>query len=37
MYSEMDSITNATITTDEELERMLDDWIDYQCELDMGK
>ena len=32
MYSEMDSIT-----TDEELERMLEDWIDYQCELDMGK
>ena len=32
MYSEMDSII-----TDEELERMLEDWIDYQCELDMGK
>lgn len=28
----------TTITiTDEELERMLDDWIDYQCELAMGK
>jgi hypothetical protein len=32
----MDSINNTTIT-DEELEQMLEDWFDYQCEVAMGK